>query len=117
MFFFKYSIPWKAYGLIHVDGKTRTCFVMCPYLIKAVNIFYVFNNIIYQKYEPTQSSIYWIFCYQFDIFYMGPIDEGSPEDMEQNYDLLQFIIPEIKGILLAFSYFPTYNLIWSSPNL
>ena len=81
--FFLYSIPGKAYGLRHVDGKTRTCLVMSPYLIKAMIKFYVFNNIIDQKYEPTQSSIYSFVCYQFDIyFYVGPIDEESPEDIE-----------------------------------
>ena len=26
--FFLYSIPEKAYGLRHIDGKTRTCLVM-----------------------------------------------------------------------------------------
>ena len=61
--FFLYSIPGKAYGLRHVDGKTRTCFVRSPYLIKAMTKFYVFNNIIYRKYEPTQSSIYSFVCY------------------------------------------------------
>ena len=82
--FFLYSIPGKAYGLRHVDGKTRTCLVMSPYLIKAMRKFYVFNNIIYQKYEPTQSSIYSFVCYQFDIyFYVGSIDEESTEDMEK----------------------------------
>ena len=44
-----YSIPIKAYKLRHVDGKTRPCFVMSPYLIKAMRNFYVFNNIIYQN--------------------------------------------------------------------
>ena len=53
-----YSISGKAYGLRHIDGKTRTCLVMSPFLTKAMRKFYVFNNIIYQKYEPTQSSIY-----------------------------------------------------------
>ena len=81
---FLYSIPGKAYGLRHVDGKTRTCLVMSPYLIKAMRKFYVFNNIIYQKYEPTQSSIYSFVCYQFDIyFYVGSIGEESTEDMEK----------------------------------
>ena len=81
--------------------------------------FYVFNNIIYQKYEPTQSSIYLFVCYQFAIyFYVGSIGEESTEDMgEKNFDLLQLIIPEIMRILLAFSYFPTYSEIWSPPVL
>ena len=81
--------------------------------------FNVFNNIIYQKYEPTQSLIYSFVYYQFDIyFYVGSIDEESTEDMERkNFDLLQLIIPEIMRILLAFSYFPTYSDIWSPPNL
>ena len=79
-----YSIPGKAYGLRHVDGKTRPCLVMSPYLIKAMRKFYVFNNIIYQKYEPTQSSIYSFVCYQFAIyFYVGSIREESTEDMEK----------------------------------
>ena len=56
--FFLYSIPGKAYGLRNIDGKNRTCFVMSPYLIEAMRKCYVFNNIIYQEYEPTQSSIY-----------------------------------------------------------
>ena len=118
MFFFVYSIPRKAYGLKHVDGKNRTCVIMSPYLIKALRKFYVFNNITYQKYEPTQISIYSLFCYQFDIyFYVGLIDEKSLEDMEENnFDLLQLIIPEMR-ILLAFSYFPTYSEIWLPPNL
>ena len=74
--FFLYSIPGKAYGLRHVDRKTRTCLVMSPYLIKAMRKFYVFNNIVYQKYEPTQSSIYSFVCYQYDIyFYMGSFGE------------------------------------------
>ena len=87
---FLYSISEKAYRLRQVDGKTRTCLVMSPYLIKAMRKFYVFNNIIYQKYEPTQSSIYSFVCYQFDIyFYVGPNDEESPEDKEKkNFDLL-----------------------------
>ena len=35
-------------------------------------VFYVFNNIIYKKYEPTQRLIYSFVCYQFDIyFYVG----------------------------------------------
>ena len=46
--------------------------------------FYVFNKIIYQKYEPTQSSIYSFVCYQFAIyFYLGSIGEESTEDMEK----------------------------------
>jgi hypothetical protein len=57
---------------------------MSPYLIKAVRKFYVFNNIIYQKYEPTQSLFYSFVCYQFDIyFYVGSFDEKSTEDMER----------------------------------
>ena len=85
---------------------------MSPYHIKAMEKFYVFNNIVYQKYEPTQSSIYSFVCYQFDIyFYVGSFDEQSTEDMEKNVDLLQLIIPEIMRILLAFSYFPSYSEI------
>jgi hypothetical protein len=68
--FFLYSIPEKAYALRHVDGKTRPCLVMSPYLIKAMRKFYVFNNIIHQKYEPTQRSIYSYVCYQFAIYFM-----------------------------------------------
>ena len=50
--------------------------------------FYGFNNIIYQKYEPTQSSIYSSVCYQFDInFYESSIDEESTEDMEEEEKL------------------------------
>ena len=72
----------KAYGLRHVDGKTTPCLVMSLYLIEAMRKFYVFNNIIYQKYEQTQSSIYSFVCYQFAIyFYVGSIDEESTEDM------------------------------------
>ena len=58
---------------------------MSPYLIiKAIRIFYVFNNIIYQKYEPTQSSIYPFFCYKFYIYFLvGSIDKESTEDMEK----------------------------------
>ena len=103
--FFLYSIPKKAYALRHVDRKTRPCLVMSPYLIKAMRKFYVFNNIVYQKYEPTQSSIYSFVCYQFDIyFYVGSIDEESTEDMEEekNLDLLQLLIPGIMRILLVF---------------
>ena len=78
------SIPKKAYALRHVDGKTRPCLVMSPYLIKAMRKFYVFNNIIHQKYEPTQRSIYSFVCYQFAIyFYVGSIREESTEDMEK----------------------------------
>ena len=81
---FLYSFPGKAYGLRHVDGKTRTCLVMSPYLIKAMSRFYVFNNIIYQKYEPTQSLFYSFVCNQFDIYlYVGSFDEESTEDMEK----------------------------------
>ena len=70
--------------------------------------FYVFKNIIYQKYEPTQSSIYSFVCYQFALyFYVGSIGEESTEDMEEenNFDLLQLIIPKIIRILLAFHIF------------
>ena len=82
MFFFLYSIPKKAYGLRQVDRKNRTCLVMSPYIIKARRKFYVFNNIIYQKNEPTQTSIYSFVCYQFDIyFYVGSFDEESTQDM------------------------------------
>ena len=82
---FLYSIPKKAYALRHIDGKkTRPCLVMSPYLIKAMKKFYVFNNIIYQKYEPTQRSIYSFVCYQFAIyFYVGSIHEESTKDMEE----------------------------------
>ena len=81
---FLYSIPKKAYALRDVDGKTRPCLVMCPYLMKAMRTFYFFNNIIYQKYEPTQSLIYSFVCYQFAIyFYVGSIGEESTEDMEK----------------------------------
>ena len=81
---FLYSIPEKAYALRHVGGKTRPCLVMSPYLIKAMRRFYVFNNIIHQKYEPTQRSIYSFVCYQFAIyFYVGSIREESTEDMEK----------------------------------
>ena len=82
--FFLYSIPEKAYALRHFDGKTRPCLVLSPYLIKAMRKFYVFNYIIYQKYEPTQRSIYSFVCYQFAIyFYVGSICEKSTEDMEK----------------------------------
>ena len=85
---FLYSIPGKAYGLRHIDEKTRTCLMMSPYLIKAMKKIYVFNNIIHQKYEPTRSSIYSLVCYQFDIyFYVGSIDEESTEDIEQKKTL------------------------------
>ena len=82
--------------------------------------FYVFTNIIYQKYEPTQRSIYSFVFYQFAIyFYVGSIREESTEDMkeEKNFDLLKLIILEIMRILLAFSYLPTYSEIWSPPDL
>ena len=110
---FLYSIPGKAFELRHVDGKTRTCLIMSPCLFKAMRKFCVFNNIIYQKYEPTQSLIYSFVCFQFDMyFYVGLFDEESTEDMEKrNFDLLQLIISEIMRILLAFSYFPTYSEI------
>ena len=86
---------------------------------KAMRKVYVFNNIIYQKYEPTPRSFYSFVCYQFAIyFYVGSIGEESTEDMEKkNLDLLQLIIPEIMRIQLAFSYFPTYSEIWSPPVL
>ena len=81
---------------------------MSPYLIKAMRKFYVFNNIIYQKYEPTQSLFYSFVYYQFDIyFYVGSFDEESTKDIEKNVEPLHLIIPEIMRILLAFSYFPT----------
>ena len=67
---FLYFIPKKEYGLRHVDGKTRPCLVMSPYLIKAMRKCYVFNNIIYQKYEPTQSSIHSFVCYQLPFIFM-----------------------------------------------
>ena len=105
---FLYSIPEMAYGLRHVDGKTRPCLVMSPYLIKAMRKFYVFNNIIYQKYEPTQRSIYSFVCFQFAIyFYVGSIGEESTEDIggKNHFDLLQLIILEIIRILLAFFIF------------
>ena len=110
---FLYSIPEKAYTLRHVGGKTRPCLVMSPYLIKAMRKFYVFNNIIHQKYEPTQRSIYLFVCWQFAIyFYVGSIYEEPTEDMEKkNFDLSQLIILDIMRILLAFSYFPTYSEI------
>ena len=80
---------------------------MSPYLNKSMRKFNVFDNIIYQKYEPTQSLFYSFFCYQFDIyFYVGSFDEESTEDMgEKNFELLRLIISEIRRILLAFSYF------------
>ena len=82
--FFLYSIPERAYGLRHIDGKTRPCLVMSPHLIKAMRKFYVFNNIIYKKCEPTQGSNYSLVCYQFAIyFYVGSIGEESTEDMEE----------------------------------
>ena len=92
---------------------------MSPYLIKALKKIYVFNNIIHQKYDPTQSSIYSFVCYQLDIYlYVGSIDEESTDDMEKKiFDLLQLIITEILRIWLHFSYFPTYSEIWSPPNL
>ena len=53
--------------------------------------FYVFNNIIDQKYEPTQSSIYSFVFYQFDIyFYVGSIGEESTEDMEREKTLTSY---------------------------
>ena len=76
--FFLYSIPRKADGLRNIDGKNRTCFFMSPYLIQAMRKCYVFNNIIYQEYEPTKSSIYTFVYYQFDIyFYVGSFDEPN----------------------------------------
>ena len=79
----------------------------------AMRKLYAFNNIIYQKYEPTQRSIFSFVCYQFAIyFYVGSICEESTEDMKKkNFDLLQLIILEIMRILIAFSYFPTYSEI------
>ena len=115
--FFLYSIPGKAYALRHVGGKTRKCLVMSPYLIKAMRKFYVFNNIIYQKYKPTQSSIYSFVWYQFDIFLCGFIWWKINWRYGKNFDLLQLIIPQIMRILLAFSYFPTFREIWSPPVL
>ena len=83
--FFLYSIPGKAYRLRHVDGKARTCLVMSSYLIfKAMRLLYVFNNIIYQKYEPTQSSNFRLKKKTIGhLFYVGPIDIESPEDMKK----------------------------------
>ena len=82
--FFLHPFPGKAYGHRHIDRKTRTCLVMSPYLIKAMRKFYVFNNIIYQKYEPTQSLFYSFVCYQFDIYFnVGSFDEESTEDIEK----------------------------------
>ena len=75
---------------------------------------YVFNNIIYQKFEPTQSLIYSFVCYKFYIyFYVGSFDEESTEDIEEekNFNLLQLIMLEIMRILLAISNFPTYLVI------
>ena len=49
--------------------------------MKPTDVFFKFhsrkdNNIVYQKYEPTQSSIYSFVCYQVDIyFYVGLFDE------------------------------------------
>ena len=81
---FLYSIPEKAYALRHVDRKTRPWLVMSQYLNKAMRKFYIFNNIIYWKYDPTQRSIYSFVCYQFAIyFYVGSIREESTEDMEK----------------------------------
>ena len=91
---------------------------MFPYLIKAMRKFYISNNIIYQKYEPTQSLIYSIVCYQFDIYlYVGSFDEEWTEDMEKkNFDLLQSIIPEMIRILLDFFIFSylQWNMITTS---
>ena len=72
-------------GLIdQQQSTTRPCLVMSPYLIKVMRKFYVFNNIIHQKYEPTRRSIYSLVCYQFAIyFYVGSICEESTEDMEK----------------------------------
>ena len=49
-----YSIPERAYGLRNVDLKTRKCLVMPLCLIKGMSKFNVFDNIIFQKYEPQQ---------------------------------------------------------------
>ena len=100
---FLYSFPGKAYGLRHVDRKNRTYLVMSPYLIKDMRKFYVFNNIIYQKYEPTQSLFYLFVCYQFDIYvYVGSFDEESTEDMEEKK-------------LWAITLDHAYSEIWSLP--
>ena len=50
---------------------------------------------------------------QFTDFFVGLIDEGPPEDMEKNVDLLQLITPES---LLFFLYY-LYSEITSPPNL
>ena len=50
----------------HTDSDTLTKKLEHVwYLIKAMRKFNVFNDIIYHKYEPTQSSIYGFFCSQF----------------------------------------------------
>ena len=117
---FLYSIPEKAYRLRHVDGTTRPCLFMSPYLIKAMRTFYVFNNIINQKYEPTQSSIYSFVCYQFAIYcYVGSIGEESTEDMEKKKKLWPLTIDHSgdNEDSISFSYFPNYSEIWSPPVL
>ena len=111
--FFLYYIPGKAYRLRHINGKTRTCLVMSPYLIKAMRKFYVFNNIIYQKFEPTQSSIYSLVCYQVDVyFYMGSIDEESTEDMEEN-KLWPLTIDHSEDNEDSISFFIFFYLQWN----
>ena len=79
----------------------------CPHtLSKPWEKFYVIHNIIYQKYEQTQCSIYWFFCYQFDIFLCGSYWwRITWRYGKQNFDLLQLIIPEIMRILLSFFIF------------
>ena len=73
--------------------------------------FYGFNIII-RKMSQQKAQFTDFFVTNLTFFYVGIIDEGSPEDIGgKKLDLLQFIIPEIMSILLAFSYFPTYSEI------
>ena len=87
---FLHSISGKAYRLRQVEGKTRTCLFMSPYLIKAMRKFYVLTIFSIRNMSQHKLNLH-IFCYQFDIyFYVGPIDEESPEDMEEEKTLTSY---------------------------
>ena len=112
MFFFYIPFPERH---TNSDTMTEKYFWSCLHtLSKPWENFYVFNNIIYQKYEPTHSSIFRFLVTNLTfIFIWVQLMKDHLKIWRKNLDLLQFIM----RILLAYSYFPAYNEIWSPPNL
>ena len=107
MIFLPFSLCMFQSPSLSLDGKTRTCLVMSPYLIKAMR-----KILCYQQYHlseiwtNTKLNLLIFFVTNFKFFLCGSNWwRITWRYGKQNFGLLQLIIPEIMRILLSFFIF------------